>query len=159
MPLLIWFKWLKYFLLFSKVRGSYDEIWDPVTGKFNYFHIATEVMHKEKPLLLGSEPWDPNRVPDWTVDRVLFLNFKNLIPKELHFNTTICRLLYFWEESDWNSLSTYLSRMESMESPCSCWMQKTTRTWKSLTGKHFILHFFFTKFELLIFLTIFLIII
>eukprot|EP01031_Cornospumella_fuschlensis_P039725 gene39725-48366_t len=56
------------------VRASYDEVWDPIKGRFNYYHRETAVLHTEKPPLLGNEPWDPNRVPDWTVERVsLFL--------------------------------------------------------------------------------------
>jgi len=56
------------------VRATHDEVWDPVRGRFNYYHREAETLHQEKPRLLGKEPWDPNRVHDWDVDRVsLFL--------------------------------------------------------------------------------------
>ncbi len=51
-------------------RASYDEVWDPVKGKFNYLRRDTSVLYADKPKLLRNEPWDPNRVPDWDVDRV-----------------------------------------------------------------------------------------
>merc|ERR1712179_346636 len=55
-------------------RGSMDEIWDPVTGSYNYYHRDAMYLYKEKPKLMRNEPWEPNRIPDWTVDRVvLFL--------------------------------------------------------------------------------------
>ena len=52
------------------VRAAYDEVWDPVQGRFNYYHLETETLFTEKPLLLRTEPWDPNRIPEWTMDRV-----------------------------------------------------------------------------------------
>jgi hypothetical protein len=52
------------------VRAAYDEVWDPVMGRFNYYHVETELLYVDKPKLLRTEPWDPNRIPDWTIDRV-----------------------------------------------------------------------------------------
>jgi hypothetical protein len=51
-------------------RASYDEIWDPVKGRFNYYHRDSEQLYQFKPKLLRNEPWDPNRVSDWSMDRV-----------------------------------------------------------------------------------------
>lgn len=52
------------------VRATHDQIWDPVRGKFSYYHRESEVTHLEKPRLLGSQPWDPRFVPEWTGERV-----------------------------------------------------------------------------------------
>lgn len=51
-------------------RAAFEEVWDPVMGRFNYFHLETETLFQNKPKLLRGEPWDPNRIPDWSVDRV-----------------------------------------------------------------------------------------
>eukprot|EP01038_Epipyxis_sp_PR26KG_P009811 gene9811-13202_t len=60
--------------LCALVRATHDEVWDPVSGQFTYYHRDAEVLHKSKPKLLRSQPWDPNRVPDWSIERVsLFL--------------------------------------------------------------------------------------
>jgi hypothetical protein len=45
-----------------------------VKGKFNYYNRDSSILFPDKPKILRNEPWDPNRVPDWNVDRVaLFL--------------------------------------------------------------------------------------
>lgn len=36
------------------VRATHDEVWDPVRGRFNYYHREAETLHQEKPRLLGS---------------------------------------------------------------------------------------------------------
>ena len=61
--------------MYVQARASYDELWDPVTGTFTYYHRDSEVMFKSKPKLLRNEPWDPNRIPDWTVERVRTLTY------------------------------------------------------------------------------------
>lgn len=70
-------KWraiLMRMFLQAVARASYDEVWDPVKGKYNYLRRDTSVLHPDKPKILRNEPWDPNRVTDWTVERVsLFL--------------------------------------------------------------------------------------
>jgi hypothetical protein len=35
------------------VRAQHDEVWDPVKGRFNYYHRDSETLHQEKPKLLG----------------------------------------------------------------------------------------------------------
>lgn len=45
-------------------------MWDPIKGRYNYYHRDTAVLYQDKPRLLGNEPWDPNRVPEWTTSRV-----------------------------------------------------------------------------------------
>jgi len=35
------------------VRATHDEVWDPVRGRFNYYHREAETLHQEKPRLLG----------------------------------------------------------------------------------------------------------
>lgn len=55
-------------------RATYDEVWDPVKGKFNYLNRDSSVLFPDKPKILRNEPWDPHRVPDWNVEQVsLFL--------------------------------------------------------------------------------------
>lgn len=56
------------------VRATHDEVWDPVKGKYNYYNRDSEQLFQDKPLLLRGEAWDPNRIPDWDMDKVsLFL--------------------------------------------------------------------------------------
>ncbi len=57
-------------LFHAMVRASYEQIWDPVSGSFTYFHRETEVLYRSKPKLLGKQPWDPNFIPIWTTDDV-----------------------------------------------------------------------------------------
>lgn len=70
-------KWrtvLTYRFLHALVRASYDQLWDPVTGAFTYYHLETEILYRHKPKLLGSHPWDPNFIPGWGKEEVkLFL--------------------------------------------------------------------------------------
>lgn len=35
------------------VRAQHDEVWDPVKGRFNYYHRDSETLYQEKPKLLG----------------------------------------------------------------------------------------------------------
>lgn len=66
-------KWrtiLMWQYLRALTRAAYDEVWDPVHGKFNYFHVETETLMTDKPKVLRNEPWDPNRIPDWDIPRV-----------------------------------------------------------------------------------------
>jgi hypothetical protein len=56
------------------VRASFEQQWDAVHGRYTYYHRATEKMWEHKPKILGNQPWDPNYVPDWPIERVrLFL--------------------------------------------------------------------------------------
>lgn len=59
-----------YQFLRALCRSCHDEIWDPVYGRFNYYNRDHEILYQEKPKLLRNELWDPNRVSDWTTDRV-----------------------------------------------------------------------------------------
>lgn len=58
-------------------RANHDEIFDPVEGGFTYKNIITDVVYKKKPLLVGSNAWNPNFIPDWKIPRVcLIIDFK-----------------------------------------------------------------------------------
>lgn len=35
------------------VRAQFDEVWDPVKGRFNYYHRDGETLYQDKPKLLG----------------------------------------------------------------------------------------------------------
>ena len=60
--------------LWALCRGTYEQIWDPVNGRWNYFHKEKKTLLEYKPLVLGDQPWDPHYIPDWDVERVcLFL--------------------------------------------------------------------------------------
>ena len=60
--------------LWALCRGTYEQIWDPVNGKWNYFHKETKQLTEYKPLVMGNQPWDPHYIPDWDVERtILFL--------------------------------------------------------------------------------------
>jgi hypothetical protein len=57
--------------LWALCRGSYEQIWDPVNGRWNYFHKETKELKEYKPLVMGNQPWDPHYIPDWDVERVI----------------------------------------------------------------------------------------
>ena len=57
-------------LLCALCRNAYDQLWDPVAGKFTYFHRETEVLYMDKPKILRGQPWDPDYVKDWSRDEV-----------------------------------------------------------------------------------------
>jgi hypothetical protein len=40
------------------VRANYDEVWDPVKGRFNYYHRDSEMLYQEKPKLLGEYEYE-----------------------------------------------------------------------------------------------------
>lgn len=56
--------------LWALCRGTYEQIWDPVNGRWNYFHKEMKYLLEYKPLVLGNQSWDPSYIPDWDVDRV-----------------------------------------------------------------------------------------
>lgn len=61
-------------MLWALTRAAYDQIWDPVNGRWTYFHRETEILYDQKPLLMKYQPWDPDNVLEWSVERVsLFL--------------------------------------------------------------------------------------
>lgn len=66
------------------------QIWDPVKGRFNYYHRESAVLLQDKPRLLGGEAWDPNRVSDWSIEQVsLFLRrigLKQYVEKMKSYN-------------------------------------------------------------------------
>lgn len=55
---------------YALVRSTFDQQWDAIHGRFTYYHREREMLYENKPLLLGSQPWDPNYVPDWEIDKV-----------------------------------------------------------------------------------------
>lgn len=57
-------------MMYALVRGAYEQIWDPVSGTHTYYHRETEILYREKPKLLGKQPWDPNFIPMWNKDDV-----------------------------------------------------------------------------------------
>jgi len=61
-------------MLWALTRAAYDQIWDPVNGRWTYFHRESEILYEEKPRLMKYQPWDPDNVLEWNVERVsLFL--------------------------------------------------------------------------------------
>ncbi len=98
-----WRSILIWQFLRALARASYDEIWDPVKGRYNYYHRDSEQLYQDKPRLLRSEPWDPNRVPDWSIDRVrkhavtvtliciITLSSKGVFVSQKDRTQTICR--------------------------------------------------------------------
>ena len=52
------------------LRKTYERQWDPVRGEWKYVHKDTleELLHK--PLCLRGDHWDPNEIPEWTVEEV-----------------------------------------------------------------------------------------
>eukprot|EP00596_Hydrurales_sp_CCMP1899_P004110 CAMPEP_0119045206 /NCGR_PEP_ID=MMETSP1177-20130426/37995_1 /TAXON_ID=2985 /ORGANISM="Ochromonas sp, Strain CCMP1899" /LENGTH=462 /DNA_ID=CAMNT_0007016583 /DNA_START=807 /DNA_END=2195 /DNA_ORIENTATION=+ len=57
--------------LISLTRATYTKEWDPFRGEFGYYTKETNDHFKDdKPLILGSEDWLPNYVPDWSLQKV-----------------------------------------------------------------------------------------
>jgi hypothetical protein len=67
----------------AALRKSYERQWDPIRGDWKYVHLETfnEILYK--PLCLRGDHWDPNEIPNWTVEEVcLFirrLGFKQYV--------------------------------------------------------------------------------
>jgi hypothetical protein len=53
------------------VRQLYIQRRDPVTGAYVYTNKRTGMTRLDKPVLLGSERWDPENVMDWTTEEVV----------------------------------------------------------------------------------------
>lgn len=79
------------------VRKHYEQIWDPIGVRFLYINHITQEISQEKPLLLGSEAWNPNYVPDWDMARVIIflrrLGLKQHVDKVLMYGLDGCTLL------------------------------------------------------------------
>lgn len=66
-------KWRSFLMrkfLKALVRSSFIERWDPVQLRYKYTNTNTDEVSDAKPLLLGSEKFDPNDVSLWNVDQV-----------------------------------------------------------------------------------------
>ena len=57
-------------MLIALLRCVYDQMWDPVRGRYMYFNRETEEYIYEKPKLLRGNLWDPDNVPEWDEYRV-----------------------------------------------------------------------------------------
>ena len=57
-----------------------EQVWDPISGQFLYVNRNDNSSSPMKPLLLGSEQWDPKYVPGWDVDRVCFVEHPPIPP-------------------------------------------------------------------------------
>ena len=76
-------KWrtiLVYKFLKAVVRSCMEQVWDPISGQFLYVNRNDNSSSPMKPLLLGSEQWDPKYVPGWDVDRVCFVEHPPIPP-------------------------------------------------------------------------------
>ena len=58
-------------LLCTLCRAAYEQLWDPVNGRFTYFHRQSEILYNDKPRLLRDQRWDPTFVPDWNKEEVV----------------------------------------------------------------------------------------
>lgn len=71
------------------VRKHYEQIWDPIGVRYLYINHITHELSPTKPLLLGSEPWNPNYVPDWDMATVILflrrLGLKQHVDKVLMY--------------------------------------------------------------------------
>lgn len=66
-------KWRTFLMrkfLKTLTRASYIERWDPIQLRYKYTNLNTDETSDIKPILLGSEKFDPNDVSLWNVDRV-----------------------------------------------------------------------------------------
>ena len=55
----------------SLTRSTYVKSWDPSRGEYGFYTKSTNEHFSElKPLLIGSEEWDLDFIPNWTVDTV-----------------------------------------------------------------------------------------
>jgi hypothetical protein len=72
--ILIQQKWRTFLMkkLFKALtRANYMERWDPIQLRYKYTNINTDQTTDQKPILLGSDKFDPNDVSLWNVDRVV----------------------------------------------------------------------------------------
>jgi hypothetical protein len=72
--LTIQWKWRSHVvrqMLKQLVRLNFLERWDPVRQKYKYLNLNTDKLSDEKPMLLGSEPFDSTDVTIWDVERVV----------------------------------------------------------------------------------------
>lgn len=66
-------KWRTFLMrkfLKTLTRASYIERWDPIQLRYKYTNVNTDETSDVKPILLGSDKFDPNDVSLWNVDRV-----------------------------------------------------------------------------------------
>lgn len=54
-------------------RKTYERQWDPIRGDWKYVHKDTNEEILDKPLCLRGDHYDPNEIPEWSVDEVTFL--------------------------------------------------------------------------------------
>lgn len=55
-------------------RLTYEQIWDPLKGKWNYYEKERAILLTEPLKLMRKQPWNPNNIEEWSMDRVaLFL--------------------------------------------------------------------------------------
>ena len=105
-----WRSVLVYKLFHALVRGSYDQIWDPVNGNFTYYHRETEILYQQKPMLLGNAPWDPNYIPTWEkADVKMFLRrigFKKYAENLFNYNVD-GRALLLMDDEDFDNVDIF----------------------------------------------------
>lgn len=66
-------KWRTFLMrkfLKGLTRVSYMERWDPIQLRYKYTNLNTDQTSDVKPILLGTEKFDPNDVSLWNVDKV-----------------------------------------------------------------------------------------
>ena len=97
-------------MLIALLRCVYDQMWDPVRGKYMYFNRETEEYIYEQPKLLRGNLWDPDNVPEWDEHRVsIFLRrigLKMYVPRFLSYGVTGASLVLI-DDEDFDNLEIF----------------------------------------------------
>lgn len=97
-------------MLIALLRCVYDQMWDPVRGRYMYFNRETEEYIYEKPKLLRGNLWDPDNVPEWDEHRVsIFLRrigLKMYVKRFMDYGVT-GKSLVLIDDEDFDNLEIF----------------------------------------------------
>jgi hypothetical protein len=92
----------------AALRKSYERQWDPIRGDWKYVHLETAEELLTKPLCLRGDHWDPNEIPNWSLEEVcLFvrrLGFKQYVPDLIKYRVD-GRTLLLLDTGDYPSIN------------------------------------------------------
>lgn len=88
-------------------RLTYEQVWDPLKGKWNYYDTNLGILYEKPFLFMREQPWDPFNVEEWTSEQVyLFLRrlgLKQYIQKFREYGV-IGRTLLLLDEEDYMNM-------------------------------------------------------
>jgi hypothetical protein len=91
-------------------RLSYEQIWDPLKGRWNYYEKEKAILLTEPMKLMRKQPWDPNNIEEWSMERVaLFLRrigLKHLVDAFQYYGVNGKTLLLL-DQEDYSNMEIY----------------------------------------------------